>query len=167
MSLAELNDDDLDGASATFMACCGARAWAEAMRDARPFETPKALFDAADAAFDALTDEDWLEAFAHHPRIGDVDKLRARFGRSGDHSSREQAGMAGAGDAVIQSLHQGNLDYEARFGHVFLICATGKTADEMLVSLSTRMANTPEQELAIAANEQRQITRLRLARILV
>jgi 2-oxo-4-hydroxy-4-carboxy-5-ureidoimidazoline decarboxylase len=141
---------------------CGSSRWAAGVLAAGPVEDLDALWTVVDAAFDALERDDWLEAFRHHPRIGDVDKLRERFAHSGDLSEREQAGLSGADEAVLSRLHAMNLAYEERFGHVFLICASGKRADEMLVSLDARYDNCPDEELRIAAAEQRKITRLRL-----
>jgi 2-oxo-4-hydroxy-4-carboxy-5-ureidoimidazoline decarboxylase len=149
--------------------CCGSRRWVELVAAGAPFPDAAALQAAAEAAFDRLGRQDWLEAFAHHPRIGDLDALRAKFSphaATADLSAREQSAAAGAGDAVLRALATGNARYEDRFGHVFLICATGRTAEEMLDALARRLANAPDQELAIAAAEQRKITRLRIEGLL-
>jgi 2-oxo-4-hydroxy-4-carboxy-5-ureidoimidazoline decarboxylase len=109
--------------------------------------------------------EDWLEAFAGHPRIGDLESLRSRFGSTAHLAAGEQAGARAASDKVLRALAQGNEEYESRFGHIFIVCATGKSADEMLAILQQRLGNAPAVELEIAAGEQRKITRLRLARM--
>jgi allantoinase len=154
--------------------CCSARAWIDTMLEdvaAAPADTRLAAI--AERAFDRLTREDWLDAFAGHPRIGDLESLRHRFATTGPGGSggsgvaalaaAEQSGTRGASDRVLRALGQRNADYERRFGHLFIVCATGKSADEMLTILEQRLGNEPERELAIAAGEQRKITRLRLA----
>ena len=148
-----------------FEACCGSRRWVDAMVRRRPFASEATLLAAADLEWFRLGRDDWLEAFSHHPRIGDVAKLREKFAATAAWAQGEQAGVRGADEAVIQGLAQGNRDYEARFGHIFLVCATGKTASEMLGLLQARMAHPPAEELEVAAGEQAKITRIRLAKI--
>jgi 2-oxo-4-hydroxy-4-carboxy-5-ureidoimidazoline decarboxylase len=152
-------------ARAALLRCCGARRWADAMLARRPFGTPADLLAAADDCFDALGQADWLEAFAAHPRIGDLDGLRQKFAATADWSSKEQAGVADAAEQVLSDLAAGNKEYEARFGHIFIVCATGKTAAEMLALLRARLLNAPDAELRIAAAEQAKITRLRLEKL--
>lgn len=162
--LAHLNSLSEADALAAFERCCGAARWYRAMAAARPFGDEAALTDAVEASFSALTDADWLEAFAHHPRIGDVSKLRERFARSGDLSEKEQGtAMASANEAVIQALFELNQAYEARHGHIFIVCATGKSAAEMKALLEARIDLDPALELRNCAAEQRKITALRLA----
>jgi 2-oxo-4-hydroxy-4-carboxy-5-ureidoimidazoline decarboxylase len=143
-------------------ALCGSTRWVELVSAGSPFATVDALHVAADDAFDQLDESDWLEAFAHHPRIGDVESLRERFAASGALSEREQAGLAGAGEDVVQALADGNAAYEQRFGFVFLIRAAGRSAVEMLEQQRARMANDRAAELAVAAVQQREITHLRI-----
>lgn len=148
---------------ATFGKCCGARAWVDRMVAAAPFSDETSLFAAADAAFSTLTESDWLEAFAHHPRIGDVSRLRERFAASGALSEKEQGtAMASANDAIIERLFERNQAYEARHGHIFIVCATGKSAAEMLALLEARIDLDRATELANCAAEQAKITHLRL-----
>jgi allantoicase len=164
--LTRLNTASPDEAAAMLARCCGARRWVTAMVAGRPYTSRTHLFGAADAAWWRLGDGDWREAFTHHPRIGaDVAALRAKFATTADWSAGEQAGVAGADEAVIQALAEGNRAYETRFGHIFIVCATGLTADEMLRRLQERMDNSPENELRIAAGEQAKITKLRLAKL--
>lgn len=151
-------------AEAAFRRCCGAERWTHAMVARRPFASPAALFAVSDEIWWKLSEDDWREAFAHHPRIGDKEALRAKY--AGRWSEGEQAEAAGATDAVLDALAEGNLAYEARFGHIFIVCATGKTAAEMLALLRARLPNAPDAELRIAAEEQRKITRLRLEKLL-
>ena len=148
-------------AQAALQRCCGARHWVEAMLAARPFASDAELLATADRVWWGLGSTDWLEAFAAHPRIGARGSGRAQT----DWTRREQAGADGAAAATLAALAQGNLTYEERFGHVFLISATGKTADEMLGALRARLANDPATELRVAAEEQAKITRLRLDKL--
>jgi 2-oxo-4-hydroxy-4-carboxy-5-ureidoimidazoline decarboxylase len=152
-------------ARAGLLRCCGSRRWAEAMLARRPFASAADLFAAADEIWDGLDRADWLEAFAAHPPIGDLDSLRQKFAATAAWSAGEQAGVAGAADDVLYELAEGNCRYEERFGHIFIVCATGKTALEMLHTLRERLQNTPDEELAIAAAEQAKITRLRLEKL--
>jgi hydroxyisourate hydrolase len=153
-------------AAAAFLRCCGSRRWAQAMERGRPYPDAPALLAAAERAFASLGREDWLEAFSHHPRIGDRSSLAARFPQTAGWSAAEQGGIAGAGEDVLDALLSGNRDYEARFGHIFIVCATGKTAAQMLALLRERLPNAPAAELEIAAAEQRKITAIRLAKLL-
>lgn len=147
--------------------CCGAHRWVEGMIAARPFASPQAMFDAADRIWKHMGRHDILEAFDHHPRIGqDVASLRKKFASTAGWASQEQAGAASATEETLQGLAQGNKDYEAKFGHIFIVCASGKSAAEMLALLQGRLGNEPEAELAVAAEEQRKITRIRLEKLL-
>ncbi len=140
-----------------FTRCCGSQRWVEGMLARRPFSSADDLFAAADASWAALERADLLEAFAHHPAIG----------ATGAHgfSAREQAQVAQASTATLQDLETLNLRYRERFGFVFLVCATGKSADEMLALLRARIDNPADVELRIAAGEQAKITRLRLEKL--
>lgn len=174
---AYLNGLSEEDARPALLRCCGARRWAEGMLARRPFADDEALLQAADELWRALEPEGWREAFAAHPRIGEG----AAGGRGAEReaggaarepaagargwSREEQSGAAGAPEAVLRALAEGNRAYEARFGHVFLICATARSAGEMLAELRRRMENDPETELRTAAEEQRKITRLRLAKL--
>jgi 2-oxo-4-hydroxy-4-carboxy-5-ureidoimidazoline decarboxylase len=149
-------------ARAALLRCCGSARWAERMAARRPFATEEELFAAAEEVWRGLARADWLEAFAAHPKIGDLDALRARFAATAAWSAAEQAGMVGAPEATLRALAEGNRRYEARFGHIFIVCASGKTAGEMLALLEQRLNNDPEEELRIAASEQKKITHLRL-----
>jgi len=153
-------------ATAAFLRCCGSRRWAEAIERGRPYADEPALLAAAERAFALLTREDWLEAFSHHPRIGDRGSLAARFPATAGWSASEQGGVRDAGEDVLDALLRGNREYETRFGHIFIVCATGKTAPEMLALLRERLPNAPGAELEIAAAEQRKITAIRLEKLL-
>jgi OHCU decarboxylase len=133
---------------------CGSREWARRMVGARPFPDARRAIEAAERIWVSLGREDWLEAFRAHPRIGDR--------RASGREAAEQAGARAAPAEVLASLDEGNRLYEERFGHVFLVFATGKTGAEMLGLLRQRLGNDPETEVRIAADEQRKITRRRL-----
>jgi OHCU decarboxylase len=154
-----LNALSLAEAEAAFLACCGSRTWAGRMTEGRPYRDPGHLFETADRVWWSLGRADWLEAFAAHPRIGEK---KAADDRSGRWSAQEQAGAAGAEAAVLAELAEANRTYAERFGHIFIVCATGKSAGEMLGLLRARLGNDPATELGVAAEEQRKITRLRL-----
>ena len=135
------------------------------MNEARPFANSIALQVAADHAFDAMPNLAWLEAFGGHPRIGDLDSLRMRLAGNKQWSAGEQAGVEVADEAILQRLADGNREYEQRFGYVFIVCATGKTAAEMLARLELRLRNDDATELSVASKEQRKITHLRLGKL--
>lgn len=148
---------------------CGSRRWVAAMRAAaaRGFVSRAQAHGVAEQAWWHLGDGDWIEAFGHHPPIGaDLATLRARYPSTATQSAAEQSGVAAADDATLRALAEGNREYAARFGWVFLVCATGKTAAQMLALLRERLPNEPAAELRIAAGEQVKITRLRLDKLL-
>ncbi len=146
--------------------CCGAPGWIESMLAARPFRRPETLLKASDTAFDALTKEDWLEALRHHPRIGERTAERMLSTQAAKWAAGEQAGVAHADQAGRSQLSELNSQYESRFGFVFLICASGRTADDMMDALQQRLRNDPATELDTAAAEHRKITALRLEKLL-
>lgn len=147
-----------DGIAST----CGSARWVDLVVAGGPYEDVAALHAAADAAFDQLDEPDWLEAFAHHPRIGDIEALRERFAASGAFSEREQSALATTHESVLEAIHRGNDEYEQKFGFVFLVRAAGRTADEILEQQRERLGNDRPRELEIAAQQQREITHLRL-----
>lgn len=150
-------------AEAALRRCCGASRWVAAMLERRPFGNDTHLLTCADEIWAQMGPADYHEAFVHHPRIGaSLDALREKFASTANLSSAEQAGALTASEAELEALRDGNLRYEARFGHIFIVCATGKTAAQMLELLDARLANDPDAELRIAAAQQHQITRIRL-----
>jgi OHCU decarboxylase len=142
--------------------CCGSTHWAQELVRLRPFTTEAALFDASDRVWLGLGHEDWDEAFRSHPRIGERKAPKTATERSATWSSQEQDGVNAQDAATLGELGRGNQEYETRFGRVFLICATGKSAAEMLDILKRRLGNDAETELREAVEQQRQITQLRL-----
>ncbi|MBI4057154.1 MAG: 2-oxo-4-hydroxy-4-carboxy-5-ureidoimidazoline decarboxylase [Elusimicrobia bacterium] len=166
MKLDVLNHLSSKEAQEEFLKCCGSKRWAEAMTQSRPFKNPAELFDKAQRTWYYLTPEDWVEAFSQHPKIGDLDSLRIKFGATKIWAKKEQSGVALASEKVLTELAEGNQLYEKKFGYIFIVCATGKNAEEMLSVLKQRLQNDPETEMRIAADEQNKITRLRLERVL-
>jgi OHCU decarboxylase len=161
-----LNGMSVDQAEAQFWKCCGSKRWAQAMATARPFESEQQIFDEADALFGLLSDDDWLEAFRAHPKIGEKKAAAAQSETAKKWSSQEQSRTESAAAETKQALSEGNREYEERFGFIFIVCATGQSAEEMLTLLEQRMANDPPAELRVAAEEQRKITHLRLQKLL-
>jgi 2-oxo-4-hydroxy-4-carboxy-5-ureidoimidazoline decarboxylase len=146
--------------------CCGSQRWVDAMMASRPFGSLAQLKERARSIWGGLGEADFLEAFAHHPEIGaDLDKLRAKFAGSLAWSSAEQAGVNTASEATLEALHDANVSYKRRFGFIFIVCATGKTAGEMLALLHARLSNAPDLELRVAAEQQAKITELRLEKL--
>jgi len=141
-----------------FRECCGSSRWVSAMIERRPFGSREEVLESADEIWKSLDPSDWLEAFARHPRIGEQTKNSV--------AAREQSGVKTADDAIRAQLAQINRDYEQRFGYIYIVCATGKSAEEMLAIVRDRLNNDPATELAVAAEEQRKITQLRLAKLL-
>jgi OHCU decarboxylase len=145
---------------------CAAWRWASSVAAARPFASRDELLAAAERAFDGLNSDDWLEAFASHPRIGEAAAASHQSGRGKGWSAAEQQGSSGASADVRAALAEGNRRYAERFGFTYIVCATGKSAEEMLALLEARLGNELAQELRVAAEEQRKITRLRLDKML-
>lgn len=158
MTLAELNALGEDAVARELLRCCGSTRWAREMAAARPFADMASLSAAADRIWTSLDQADWLEAFGAHPKIGaQADEA---------WSAAEQSGVASSSSDLLARLEEANREYEARFGFIFIVCATGKSAGEMLGLLQRRLDNDAHIELRIAADEQRKITRLRLAKLL-
>jgi 2-oxo-4-hydroxy-4-carboxy-5-ureidoimidazoline decarboxylase len=165
MNLSQINAWTDDQANEEFRRCCGSSRWSREMARLRPFDTDAALLAAAERVWWGLSAADWLEAFAAHPRIGDRNALAAKFAATAAWSAREQAGVEGAAADVLEELADENNRYVERFGYLFIVCATGKTAEQMLAMLRQRLSNDPGIEIKIAAAEQAKITRIRLERI--
>jgi OHCU decarboxylase len=160
-----LNHLDDASLTAALTNCCASRQWAGQMATEKPFFSDEVLLQKAAEIWNRMGREDWLEAFAAHPRIGDIGALNARFSDTRDWARGEQAGVAGAAQNVLQRLLDLNHTYEERFGYIFIVCAAGKTADEMLAILESRLANDERIELRLAAAEQLKITLIRLRKL--
>lgn len=154
------NQASADEAVATILPANGSRAWAEAIVARRPLASPQVLFQVSDEVWRAMDENAWQQAFDSHPRIGES-KAQAATQKSLAWSRGEQAGVA-PDAATLTELAEGNRAYEEKFGRIFIICATGKSAAEILTALERRLSNDAETELHEAAEQQRQITQLRL-----
>jgi 2-oxo-4-hydroxy-4-carboxy-5-ureidoimidazoline decarboxylase len=162
---ARVNASSAAAASELLRRCCGSARWVERMVARRPFASMADLHAAADEVWSGLERADYLEAFEHHPRLGaDPARLRERFATSA-WSAQEQSQVALADESTLEALREGNAAYEARFGFVFLVCATGKGARDILALLEQRIGNDPYTELRVAASEHARITRLRLDKL--
>jgi 2-oxo-4-hydroxy-4-carboxy-5-ureidoimidazoline decarboxylase len=166
MDLAALNAASVDAARGVLTACCGSSRWVKGMIEARPFANSAQLFTTADAIWNSLDRPDWLEAFAHHPRIGESKAAAEQGDRAKQWSAGEQGAVQRATEATRDAQRAVNAQYERKFGYIYIVCATGKSAEEMLAIADARLANDPEREIAVAAEEQRKITRLRLEKLL-
>jgi len=166
MTLTELNAQTPEQATHTFMQCCTSSTWVKAMVQARPFTDNRAMVKQADLAWQDLEEADYLEAFEGHPKIGDVNSLRAKYANTKELAGNEQGLVKEANDDVLEVLSQGNSDYEEKFGFIFIVCATGKSAKEMSDLLQARLPNNKAQELVNAAEEQRKIFQLRIDKAL-
>lgn len=149
-----------------WLAFCGSKTWACEMAAGQPYDGPTDRCDdihcRADDVFEKFQRDDWLECFAAHPPIGDTQSLRMKFAGNRQWSAGEQSGLDDADNLVIEGLAEGNRQYRERFGYLFIVCASGLSAREMLSRLNARLNNDPDDELKIAAAEQRKITHLRI-----
>jgi 2-oxo-4-hydroxy-4-carboxy-5-ureidoimidazoline decarboxylase len=165
--LARWNVLDVETASREVLPCCGSRGWAQELALLRPFASPQDVYNSSDTVWKSVAKADWQEAFDSHPRIGQQ-HARAATAESLAWSAQEQRAAVSAAatdeDATKLALAEGNRQYEERFGRIFIVCASGRSAAEILSILKQRMARTPEAEWLEAGEQQRQITQLRLRR---
>jgi len=166
MTLHELNLLPKEQLKEELFKCCGSTTWVNKMLPYFPADDMVEILEDAEEQWWQCTEEDWLEAFTHHPKIGDVESLKKKFASTANWASGEQSGAATASQQTLEALAKGNDDYENRFGYIFIVCATGKSADEMLQLLQQRLPNNPIDEIKIAADEQNKITQLRLEKLL-
>ncbi|WP_221796706.1 2-oxo-4-hydroxy-4-carboxy-5-ureidoimidazoline decarboxylase [Oceanobacter mangrovi] len=166
MNLEQLNQLSADDAATAFANCCVASRWIEGMVAARPFVSLEQLYQLADSIWQDLEEADYLEAFEGHPKIGDVTSLKQKYASTKALAAGEQSSVNDATDEVIQALATGNSDYENRYGFIFIVCATGKSAAEMLALLQARLGNERSVEVQNAADEQAKITRIRINKLL-
>lgn len=162
MTLDELNRQDVSEAESWFVLSCASKRWAQNMVSSRPFASEYELIEQAKLHWAALSEEDYLEAFEAHPMIGNINSLRARFSATKNIASDEQSGVSKASEETLEVLSDMNHQYLAKNGFIFIICATGLTADIMLNALKKRIKHSRDQEITIAAAEQINITILRL-----
>ncbi len=145
--------------------CCGSQKWVDKMINLPPVEDLIDLFEDAEEMWYECNEEDWKEAFTHHPMIGDIDSFRKKFSTD-QFAEKEQASINNSSEKTLQSLVEGNKAYKEKFGYIFIVCASGKSAEEMLALLNERLQNTLEEEIKIAMDEQNNITKLRLEKLL-
>jgi 2-oxo-4-hydroxy-4-carboxy-5-ureidoimidazoline decarboxylase len=167
MKLEEFNKLEESIMREELLKCCGSVRWANLMLRSYPFISLEDVKKKAEMIWhEQCTEEDWLEAFAHHPKIGDAKSLQEKFASTKDWAGAEQAGVNAAGSKIIKDLANQNKEYEDKFGFIFIVCATGKTAEEMLDILRQRLPNSYDSEIKIAMEEQNKITQIRLEKLL-
>ncbi len=166
MALHELNALNKTQLKELLGKCCGSSQWVEQLSSLFPFANEAALFKKAASTWYACNENDWLEAFTHHPKIGDMASLKQKFASTAEWAAGEQEAVKHSSDRVLQALSHANKMYEEKFGYIFIVCATGKTAEEMLQLLTTRLHNKPEDEIQIAMEEQHKITTIRIKKLL-
>lgn len=166
LTLDELNEGSVFEAAKALRSCNASRGWVEVMVAGRPFDSPEALFAEAERAWWLLGEADWLEAFAAHPRLGESPDESAHDGTAAEWSRQEQSELKDSSPVAHQHLASANAAYEARFGFVYLVDASGKTIEELLDLALRRLGSLREDELRAAAAEQAKITRRRLEKLL-
>ena len=160
--------DHLEASEKRFLLtqCCGSQKWVDKMIGLPPAEDLIDLFEEAEEMWYECNEDDWKEAFSHHPLIGDIDSLRKKFSND-QFAAKEQASINDSSEKTLQALAEGNHVYQQKFGYIFIVFATGKSAEEMLEILQARLNNNPEEEIKIAMEEQSKITQLRLQNLFI
>jgi 5-hydroxyisourate hydrolase / 2-oxo-4-hydroxy-4-carboxy-5-ureidoimidazoline decarboxylase len=154
-------------AKVELLKCCGSEKWVDKMIEHFPFQGSNTIFQKANHIwYDECSEKDWLEAFKYHPKIGDISSLKKKYANSKDWASGEQSEVDAATEETIENLAKINQAYEEKFGYIFIVCATGKTADEMLQLAEARLENGPKIEIHLAMGEQQKITLIRLQKLL-
>lgn len=166
MTLHEFNTLPKDRLREELMRCCGSTAWVNRMLPFIPADDMVELLEDAEEQWWLCSEADWKEAFAHHPRIGDMASLTKKFAGTAQWAAGEQSGVTRADEEIIRALAEGNQAYEKKFGYIFIVCATGKSAAEMLALLTARLKNDAPEEIRIAAEEQSRITQIRIEKLL-
>ena len=160
MTLSSFNNLEKTAAAKELFSCCGSQRWVSLVMKAFPFRSAEMLLQkATEAWYDECDSKDWMESFTHHPKIGDKRSLTEKF------AGKEQAGVASATEEIIEALARSNEEYEKKFGFIFIVCATGRSAGEMLQLLSNRLNNAKDDEVRIAMGEQHKITLLRFGKL--
>ncbi len=165
MTLKEFNNQNLQKVREDLFKCCGCTSWLDKLMEHFPFQSIEDLKISSDKAWHTCTKQDWLEAFSHHPKIGEKPGEKKNLSSTKEWAAQEQSGVKTAAQTVLDDLLLQNKKYEEKFGYIYIVSATGKTAEEMLVIIKERMNNDPEKELHIAAGEQNKITHLRIDKI--
>jgi len=167
MTIESLNSLTYSEANEQFELCCGAENWIQKMNQNRPFLNENEVYKKAESIWFSLSSDDWLEAFTHHPKIGNIESLRKKFHNTKSMSENEQSSVINADEDTLKDLAESNQLYEDKFGFIFIVCATGKSAAEMLAIINIRLTNHADTELLNAAKEQYKITELRLDKLLL
>ncbi len=167
MTLTELNNLNPEQLKTTLSTCCGSSVWVEKLSSIFPILNKEVLFEEAQKIWTSCTEQDWVEAFRHHPKIGDISSLQKKIANTAHWAANEQSSVSTASKNTIEELAKLNEAYEIKFGFIFIVCATGKSAEEMLRLIQLRMNNSKNQELENAMKEQNKITLLRLKKILL
>jgi 2-oxo-4-hydroxy-4-carboxy-5-ureidoimidazoline decarboxylase len=165
MTIAEFDHFDDNRKKELLYQCCGSEAWVNSMLRALPAEDLVDLLEIGESNWYACNATDWVEAFSQHPKIGDTESLKEKFKSTAHLAAGEQSSVKEASEQTLQALAEHNKLYELKFGYIFIVCATGKSADEMLALLKVRLQNNLEDEMEIAMEEQNKITRLRLEKL--
>ncbi len=166
MTIEELNKLPDARLKEELLKCCGSSRWVKQMIEAKPFRSEKDLFVKAESCWYHTAEPDWFEAFSHHPKIGDLKSLEKKFASTKALAGNEQASVSKASKKILEKLAEGNKLYEDKFGFIFIVCATGKSAKEMIELLNSRIDNDRTVELKIASEEQHKITTLRLQKLI-
>ncbi len=166
MKLEDFNKQSREKAGQDLFKCCGSKTWVNKIMKNFPFNSIEDLKISSDRSWFSCKKEDWLEAFSHHPKIGDQSVADKKHSSTADWAKQEQSAVKDAEQGILSELAKSNQSYQEKFGFIFIVCATGKTAIEMLKLLNDRINNEPEKELHIAINEQNKITHLRIDKLL-
>jgi len=167
MTIENFNGLAKEECAAMLKSCCGSSTWVDQLVKLMPFSDCAHLIKSTEEVwYEICKESDWLEAFTHHPKIGDLQSLREKFASTAHLAGSEQAAVSSASEQVLTSLARLNAEYESKFGFIFIVCATGKPADEMLRLLEDRLQNDMLSELRIAMGEQHKITLLRLRKLI-
>ncbi|CAN5176000.1 2-oxo-4-hydroxy-4-carboxy-5-ureidoimidazoline decarboxylase [soil metagenome] len=165
MTIAAFDHLPMDEKRNLLTQCCGASVWVDKMLKALPVEDLVDLMETAEEKWYECNKADWKEAFSHHPKIGDINSLKEKFASTAKWAAGEQSGVNNTADDILNNLSQGNRKYEEKFGYIFIVCATGKSAEQMNLLLRERINNDTAEEIKIAAEEQNKITMLRLQKL--
>lgn len=165
MTIAEFDHLPAEKKKELLLQCCGSVEWVNKMLEVFPVEDMVEFLEAAEEKWNECSMEDWKEAFEHHPKIGDIDSLKEKYTNTKGWAQDEQSGVNHANENTLQELAKSNDEYQKRFGFIFIICATGRSAAEMLDELKARIKNPEEEETRIAAAEQLKITKVRLEKL--
>jgi len=165
MTLEEFNKQSLEKVREDLFRCCGSTTWLNKLLQHFPFQSLQDLKICSDKAWLSCTEKDWMEAFSHHPKIGEKAGENKKHSSTKEWAEQEQSGVNDAGQTILVELAEANKTYESKYGYIFIVCAAGKSAAEMLALLKNRLNNDPEKEMHIAAGEQNKITHLRIDKI--